>query len=328
MGLWETMRARTQPKRNNLDALFLVPSAAITLQTALGFEPTGSGSVCYRSAAGRGLRPDPGRRGGPDPRRRRGARGRASPRTTSASPGWWSPATRTTCRGCAPTSTPSTPRSSSTASSPGCSARWCPFANAVGPALRADLPLQAGHVLPLRAHGRAVPRHPAGAVRARPAGRASCRWSPTCSAGWPSGRLRGCERDARGSATESLAAYDVLDGPPRRELDALVELAAQVAGVPFAAVNLLSAALQHQVATTGFEGADSPMRRLDVPAGGGVRHSRSCSRTPATTCASPTTPGRPGEIADVKYYGSHPLHDARRRRRSARSASSTPSRTR
>ena len=52
MGLWEAMRARTTPKRNHLDALFLVPSAAITLQTALGFEPTGSGSVCYRSAAG------------------------------------------------------------------------------------------------------------------------------------------------------------------------------------------------------------------------------------------------------------------------------------
>ena len=52
MGLWETMRARTTPKRNDLDALFLVPSAAITLQTALGFLPTGSGSVCYRSATG------------------------------------------------------------------------------------------------------------------------------------------------------------------------------------------------------------------------------------------------------------------------------------
>ena len=52
MGLWEAMRARTTPKRNNLDALFLVPSAAITLQTAQGFMPTGSGSVCYRSAAG------------------------------------------------------------------------------------------------------------------------------------------------------------------------------------------------------------------------------------------------------------------------------------
>ena len=52
MGLWETVRARTRPKRNNLDALFLVPSAAITLQTAAGFDPTGQGSVCYRSATG------------------------------------------------------------------------------------------------------------------------------------------------------------------------------------------------------------------------------------------------------------------------------------
>ena len=52
MGLWEAMRGKTQPKQNNLDALFHVPSAAITLQTALGFEPTGTGSVCYRSATG------------------------------------------------------------------------------------------------------------------------------------------------------------------------------------------------------------------------------------------------------------------------------------
>jgi hypothetical protein len=52
MGLWEAMRGRTRPKRNDLDALFLVPSAAITLQTALGFTPTGTGAVCYRSAGG------------------------------------------------------------------------------------------------------------------------------------------------------------------------------------------------------------------------------------------------------------------------------------
>lgn len=52
MGLWETLRARAAPKRNHLDALFLVPSAAVTLQTALGYEPTGTGSVCYRSASG------------------------------------------------------------------------------------------------------------------------------------------------------------------------------------------------------------------------------------------------------------------------------------
>lgn len=37
---------------NNLDALFLVPSAAITLQTAAGWTPTGRGAVCYRAAAG------------------------------------------------------------------------------------------------------------------------------------------------------------------------------------------------------------------------------------------------------------------------------------
>ena len=52
MGLWDAVRGRTQPKRNDLDALFHVPSAAITLQTSLGFEPTGTGSVCYRGASG------------------------------------------------------------------------------------------------------------------------------------------------------------------------------------------------------------------------------------------------------------------------------------
>ena len=55
MGLWDALRARRQPKRNNLDALFLVPSAAIALQTSLGFTPLGSGSVCYRAAAGAGF---------------------------------------------------------------------------------------------------------------------------------------------------------------------------------------------------------------------------------------------------------------------------------
>src|SRR5690606_23317085 len=35
-----------------LDALFMVPSAAVTLQTAAGLSPTGTGSVCYRSVVG------------------------------------------------------------------------------------------------------------------------------------------------------------------------------------------------------------------------------------------------------------------------------------
>jgi hypothetical protein len=52
MGLWETLTGRTRAKQANLDALFLVPSAAITLQTAAGFMPTGLGSVCFRAATG------------------------------------------------------------------------------------------------------------------------------------------------------------------------------------------------------------------------------------------------------------------------------------
>jgi hypothetical protein len=55
MGLWDAIRGRTRPRANQLDALFLVPSAAITLQTAAGLLPAGSGSVCYRSAAGAGF---------------------------------------------------------------------------------------------------------------------------------------------------------------------------------------------------------------------------------------------------------------------------------
>ena len=54
MGLWDTITGRSKPKQANLDALFHVPSAAITLQTALGLTPTGDGSVCYRGAAGAG----------------------------------------------------------------------------------------------------------------------------------------------------------------------------------------------------------------------------------------------------------------------------------
>ena len=38
--------------RANLDSLFMVPSAAITLETAAGLKPTGLGAVCFRAAEG------------------------------------------------------------------------------------------------------------------------------------------------------------------------------------------------------------------------------------------------------------------------------------
>lgn len=40
------------PKQANLDDLFALPNAAITLQTSIGLVPTGDGSVCYRANAG------------------------------------------------------------------------------------------------------------------------------------------------------------------------------------------------------------------------------------------------------------------------------------
>lgn len=52
MSFWESILGRRKPVQANLDALFGLPSAAITLETALGFRPTGVGSVCYREAEG------------------------------------------------------------------------------------------------------------------------------------------------------------------------------------------------------------------------------------------------------------------------------------
>jgi hypothetical protein len=52
MGFWDAVTGRTRPKPADLDSLFLVPSAAITLETASGLNPTGTGSVCFRAADG------------------------------------------------------------------------------------------------------------------------------------------------------------------------------------------------------------------------------------------------------------------------------------
>jgi len=53
MGLLDTLLGRTKPKQPNLDALFALPSASITLEAATSLVPTGTGSVCFRAAEGR-----------------------------------------------------------------------------------------------------------------------------------------------------------------------------------------------------------------------------------------------------------------------------------
>jgi len=53
MGFLDVIRGRKEPARPNLDALFALPSAVITLEIDLGLTPTGAGSVCFRSPEGK-----------------------------------------------------------------------------------------------------------------------------------------------------------------------------------------------------------------------------------------------------------------------------------
>jgi hypothetical protein len=55
VGLLSDLLGRSKPKQANLDALFSVPDAAITLQASMGLVATGDGAVCYRAAAGVGF---------------------------------------------------------------------------------------------------------------------------------------------------------------------------------------------------------------------------------------------------------------------------------
>lgn len=52
MGFLDAILGRSKPKQANLDALFGVPNAAVTLETTMGLVATGDGSVCYRGASG------------------------------------------------------------------------------------------------------------------------------------------------------------------------------------------------------------------------------------------------------------------------------------
>jgi hypothetical protein len=48
----DTILGRTKPTKANLDALFGLPGAVITLQAAEALVPTGQGGVCFKPAAG------------------------------------------------------------------------------------------------------------------------------------------------------------------------------------------------------------------------------------------------------------------------------------
>ncbi|MGM0363094.1 PspA-associated protein PspAB [Streptomyces griseoaurantiacus] len=52
MGLWDILLGRTKPVAPDLDQLFGLPSAAVTLEAGAGFTPTGEGAVCFATVEG------------------------------------------------------------------------------------------------------------------------------------------------------------------------------------------------------------------------------------------------------------------------------------
>ena len=52
MGFFDALLGRSKPVKPNLDALFGLPPAALTLEAATDYRPTGVASVAYRAAEG------------------------------------------------------------------------------------------------------------------------------------------------------------------------------------------------------------------------------------------------------------------------------------
>jgi signal transduction histidine kinase len=108
---------------------------------------------------------------------------------------------------------------------------------------------------------------------------------------------------------ERLAAlheYRLLDAPADDELEAVVRVAAMVAGVSNATLNLIDENRQCQLTTTGFEGGDSTRRdsmcAIRFEAGQFV-HVRDARLDPAYD----QNPWVTGILAKVRFYASVPL---------------------
>ena len=52
MGLLDILLGRSRPVGPDLDRLFALPSAAVSLEAAASFTPTGQGAVCFATVEG------------------------------------------------------------------------------------------------------------------------------------------------------------------------------------------------------------------------------------------------------------------------------------
>ncbi len=103
-----------------------------------------------------------------------------------------------------------------------------------------------------------------------------------------------------------LGRYGVLDSTPSRDLQALVDMAAQICAVPNAAINLITSSRQHQVATFGFE-ASICMREDSMCAVVLERPEPVVVHNAAMDERFRDNPFVTGSLGDVRFYASAPL---------------------
>ncbi|MEV6350714.1 ATP-binding protein [Actinoplanes sp. NPDC051851] len=104
----------------------------------------------------------------------------------------------------------------------------------------------------------------------------------------------------------ALHEYRLLDAPAGDELEAVVRVAAAVAGVPTATLNLIDENRQCQLTTVGFDGADSA--RTDSMCA--IRFETGEFTYTPDASRHPLYEGNPwvtGILADVRFYASAPL---------------------
>jgi signal transduction histidine kinase len=108
----------------------------------------------------------------------------------------------------------------------------------------------------------------------------------------------------------AITAYDAVRKPPSPELDPLVELAARIAGVPMAAITVISDTEQHQISTFGFDG--SVCRREDSMSIQAVESGQPVTVADASRDERfAANPFVTGVLGGVRFYASFPLtsHD-------------------
>ena len=104
----------------------------------------------------------------------------------------------------------------------------------------------------------------------------------------------------------AIRVYDAVRMPPRVELASIVELAAHLAGVATATVNIVTDTEQHQICTHGFTG--SPCRREDGMCAVTVHEGRPIVVSDASADERfARNPFVTGELGAVRFYGAFPL---------------------